>query len=73
MTTQELKDELRNRGFYTDNLWHVDDVKSRFKCDYETAYDILDGVLSNEWIVEQINVSIGMDCEDEGLEEIEED
>lgn len=65
---EEAKEVLRNAGFFVDNLWSVNDVS--YKCDDETAQDILNGALTNEWILEQIFSTIRDLAEDEGLEEI---
>jgi len=61
LTTQELKDELTRRGYYTGNLWHIDDVKIRFEATDDEAQDVLDEVLQGEWIIGQIFESID-DC-----------
>ena len=53
------KQVLKENGYFVDNLWHVDDVKSKFKCDDEDAQDILDKSLTNEATMEQIWFSIG--------------
>jgi hypothetical protein len=50
----EAKRTLREAGFYVGNLWHIDDVKLNYKCDDETAQDILDDALSNDATMEQI-------------------
>ena len=72
LTTQELKDELTRRGYYTENLWHIDDVKGRFEATNDQAQDVLDEVLQGEWIIGQIFESID-DCADEyKLKEINE-
>jgi hypothetical protein len=67
---EEAKEVLRNAGYFVDNLWSVDDIKGRFECDDETAQEIIEDALTNEWIMEQINVSITQACEHIGLEEI---
>lgn len=56
---QEAKSLLRKAGYFTDNLWHVDDVKSKFEIfDNEDAQDVLNDALTNEWVIEQIRISI---------------
>jgi hypothetical protein len=57
-TDQELKEELSRRGFFTDNLWSVHDVKGIFSVNDEEAQDILDEALTNEATMEQIWFSI---------------
>ncbi len=61
LTTQELKDELTRRGYYTNNLWHIDDVQVRYEATDNEAQDVLDEVLQGEWIIGQIFESID-DC-----------
>lgn len=73
MSVEEAKKVLRDNGYFTDNLWHIDDVQLRYKCDEETAQDILNNALTNEWVMEQIHYAIQTQCEEEQLEEVEED
>tara|TARA_R110002020_G_scaffold460290_1_gene678751 strand:+ start:976 stop:1203 length:228 start_codon:yes stop_codon:yes gene_type:complete len=54
LTTQQLKDELTRRGYYTGNLWRIDDVQNRFEATEDEALDVLDDVLQGSWIIEQI-------------------
>ena len=54
LTTQQLKDELTRRGYYTGNLWRIDDVQGRFEATDDEAQDVLDDVLQGSWIIEQI-------------------
>lgn len=71
MNIQEAKQVLRDNGYFVDNLWRIEDVQDRFKCDDETAHDILNGALTNEYIVEMIFSDIRNQCEEEGFEEVE--
>lgn len=64
LTTEQLKDELTSRGYYTGNLWHIDDVQSRRKATDDEAQDVLDEVLQGSWVIEQIFECID-DCADE--------
>ena len=54
LTTQQLKEELTRRGYYTGNLWRIDDVQGRFEATDDEAQDVLDDVLQGSWIIEQI-------------------
>jgi len=54
LTTQQLKDELTRRGYYTGNLWRIDDVQGRFEATDDEAQGVLDDVLQGSWIIEQI-------------------
>lgn len=70
-STEDLKKELTNRGYFTDNMWHKDDVEGQLFYYNEENPDkkqltiedidwngILYGALTNEWIVEQIQKTI---------------
>ena len=52
------RETLKEFGYYVDNLWHIDDVKSKKECSDDEAYDILDNALQNEATYEQIWMSI---------------
>tara|TARA_R110000787_G_scaffold279820_1_gene390173 strand:+ start:529 stop:756 length:228 start_codon:yes stop_codon:yes gene_type:complete len=54
LTTQQLKEELTRRGYYTGNLWRIDDVQGRFEATDDEAQDVLDDVLQGSWIIGQI-------------------
>lgn len=74
MTVNQAKEVLRNAGYFVDNLWHVDDVKSRFECeDNEIAQNILYNALTNEHTMDQIWFALHMVAEDNGLEFKEEE
>jgi len=70
---EKAKQLLKDNGYFTDNLWHVDDVKSKFKCDDEAAQSILKNALENDATMEQIWLAIDIAGESDGLEPIEED
>jgi hypothetical protein len=70
MDVEQAKQVLTDAGFYVGNLWSIQDIQGRFKCDDDTAQEILSDALTNEWIVEQIRVTITQACEHIGLEEI---
>ena len=69
---EKAKQLLRDNGYFVDNLWHVEDVKGKFKCDDETAQSILKDALENDATMEQIWLAIDIAGESEGLEVIEE-
>ena len=71
MNVQQAKEVLKANGYFVDNLWCVDDVKSKFKCDDEQAQDVLLMSMINEATMEQIWFSIGEFGRIDGLEEIE--
>ena len=58
VSTQDLMDELKERGFFIENLWTTDDVKSRFDCTEEEAHEVLYEALTDEATMEQIWVAI---------------
>jgi hypothetical protein len=52
---EQAKKTLRDAGYFTDNLWHIEDVKYRFdECDDETAQTILESALTNELTMQHI-------------------
>lgn len=57
---EQAKELLKNYGYFTDNLWHVDDVFAKFDCDQDTAQSILNDALTNDATFEQIWFAI--DC-----------
>lgn len=69
---EEAKAFLKEQGFQTDNLWRVDDVKTKFNCTDEQAQHVLYKALTNGATMEQIWLAIDTAGEEEGLEPIEE-
>ena len=64
---EEAKAYLTEQGFYTGNLWCVDDVQFKFECTEEEAQEVLDGALQNEATMEQIWFAINYHAEEQGL------
>jgi hypothetical protein len=64
----KAKEVLKANGYFVDNLWHVDDVRTKFNCTDDEAQYILDQSLTNEATMEQIWFSIREFGEIEGLE-----
>lgn len=58
---------LKENGYFVDNLWSIDDVKSKYVCDDETAQDVLYRALTNEATYEQIWLAIEYTAEDKQL------
>ena len=59
MQVDEAREVLRKAGYFVDNLWHVNDVKDNYDVlDNEDAQEVLDDALTNEWIIEQIHLTI---------------
>ena len=71
MSVEEAKKVLKENGYQTDNLWHVDDVKGKFDCTDDEAMGVLESALVNEATYDQIWFAISHHAEDEGLTEIE--
>jgi hypothetical protein len=57
-SVNQAKAILKDAGYYVDNLWHVDDVKSLKSMKDDDAYAILDTILSGDYIIEDIANSI---------------
>ncbi len=72
-SVEEAKQTLTDDGYYIGSLWHLEDVKTKFECTDDEAFDILSQCVDNEWIIEQINVSIDDAGEYEGLTRKEEE
>lgn len=70
--TLEARAILKENGLYTDNLWSISDVKARYNCTDQQAYDILDNALRNEATREQTLFAIDVYSNLIGLEKIEE-
>lgn len=68
---QEAKEYLKSQGYYTNKLWSVADVKSKFNCTNEQAQTVLSGAMDNEATMEQIWFAIDLHGEDMVLEKIE--
>jgi hypothetical protein len=72
MNVEEAKAVLKANGYFVDNLWHVEDVKSKFNCTDDEAQYILEQSLTNEATMEQIWFSIREFGEMEKLEPVNE-
>lgn len=69
---EQAKALLKENGYQVDNLWCVDDVKSKFECTDEEAQHVLYKALTNDATMEQIWLAIDIVGENEDLEKIEE-
>lgn len=52
--TDHCREVLKNRGFFTDNLWRVEDVMIDFDVEPEQAQQLLYNVLTSEQLIETI-------------------
>ncbi|MDB2399701.1 hypothetical protein N9W01_00385 [bacterium] len=60
MKVEQAKRVLEDNGYFVDSLWHIEDVKSKSNgISDEDAMGVLEQALTNDWIMEQINVTIG--------------
>ena len=66
-TVDEARAFLTENGYYTGNLWCVDDVKSKYDCTDEEAQGVLNGALNNDATMEQIWFAIDFHAENDGL------
>jgi hypothetical protein len=71
LTDQQLKAELSKRGYFTDNLWSVEDVKSKFDVTDDEAQEVLERSLTNDATMEQIWLSIDIFGNMEGYPVVE--
>jgi len=61
----EARQFLQEQGYFTDNLWTKWDVQDRYpQVTDEQAQEVLKMCLTNEWIMEQVYVSISDYVED---------
>jgi len=70
---EQAKAVLEQAGYFTRNLWHVDDVKGKFKCTEEEAQDVLNDALTNDATMEQIWLAIEIVGESKSLIELNQD
>jgi hypothetical protein len=68
MTTDEARKFLAEQGFFTGNLWHIEDVTSFWECSDKDAYKVLEMALTNEYTMSQIYESIYLVAQDLNLE-----
>lgn len=67
----ELREELKRRGYFTDNLWHVQDIKDAstdvmpsITFHSEEAQEILNRVMTSPYIMETIWDSIYLELDE---------
>lgn len=54
----KAKEVLIKNGYFANNLWHVNDVKTLFDCDDAVAQFVLERSLTNEATMQEIWSSI---------------
>jgi len=67
-TIEQAKQVLKDAGYFVDNLWHINDVRDKFKCDDRMAAEVLSSVLTGHYIMESINEQINYEGGEIGLE-----
>tara|TARA_R100001510_G_C7562204_1_gene141829 strand:- start:371 stop:646 length:276 start_codon:yes stop_codon:yes gene_type:complete len=60
-----VKLHLKERGYFVDNLWHLNDVSDRFECTDDQAYKVLSKVLESDYIMMSIHEAICQVAQDE--------
>ena len=58
MDANDLRDELERRGWFTEIMWHIEDVKMNFNCTDADAQDVLERVFRSEHVNQIINDAI---------------
>lgn len=66
---EQAKAILKKHGYQVDNLWHIDDAKSKFNLSDDDAYDLVYRALTNDATMEQIWLAIDIIGDIEGYEE----
>jgi hypothetical protein len=64
---------LKDNGYCVDYIWQVADVKNKFECTDDEAYEVLDKALQNDSVMDSIWFAIDFHGEDNGLKYKEED
>ena len=71
---EQMKDRIElpipREDYQTENLWCVEDVKSKFKCTDDEALEVLEQALTNDATMEQIWFAIDFHAEENELDEI---
>ena len=66
---KQAKETLKKNGYFTDNLWNIEDVKDIFDCSDEEAQDVLHDALTNEGTMHHIWSAIRIIGQDKSLKE----
>lgn len=62
---------LKSKGYFTNNLWCVDDVTQNYDCSNDKAYDILDRAMNNSATMEQIFLAIDDVCSELNIKQLQ--
>lgn len=64
----DAKKILESRGYFTERLWHIVDVMDNYKCDEDTAQEILYKALTNDYVSSVIWRAIDLSAEELNVE-----
>jgi muramoyltetrapeptide carboxypeptidase LdcA involved in peptidoglycan recycling len=67
MDIDKAKKVLEEAGYYVNNLWHVNDVHSRFDCSKDEAMNVLEEALTSDSTFDTIWFNIDYFGQEEGL------
>ncbi len=62
MDVNDLKDELERRGWFTEIMWHKEDVQMNYNCTQADALGVLERVFKSEYVNQVINDAIDEDA-----------
>lgn len=65
MRYDKNREALNSKGYFVDNLWHLNDVSDRFNCTDDEAYEVLSKVLESDYIMSSIHEAICQVAQDE--------
>jgi len=68
LSIEDARKILQKNGYFVANLWHVDDITINYKCDDDTAQDILYHSLTNDHVSQAVWDSIDYFAEELNLE-----
>tara|TARA_R110000782_G_scaffold8182_2_gene26913 strand:- start:1285 stop:1740 length:456 start_codon:yes stop_codon:yes gene_type:complete len=69
-TDQDLREELKLRGYYVDNLWSTHDVSQNYIVTETEAQEILDDAMTSEYITGEVFTSIDEIAHEDGLKKV---
>jgi len=64
---ESAREFLSFLGFYTENLWSIDDVQTLYECSDEQAHNLLHNAMQNEATIDQVWLSIKTRAEGQGF------
>ena len=69
-TDQDLREELKLRGYYVDNLWSTHDVSQNYIVTETEAQEILDEAMTSEYITGEVFTSIDEIAHSRGIKKV---